>query len=130
MSLRKLGWNLGLTRETIEELSDILYETATVVSKDHEEGEVYSWLWGSVNPALGFLWAEDEEYNISFRGERTSFDLDDEKLFKAFKTGETVKLGYTEVYELTYDYIPPAFDRKQFLGKRLKGYRFVNATKK
>ena len=116
MNLKKIGYNLGLTTRYRTELSDILYETAVVTSKNHQEEEDNFVLGVALgNPALGIVLSEDEEYTINFKGPKTEFELDDETTFKKFKINEKVKLGYVEKYEITSDYVPPNFDKKQQL---------------
>lgn len=128
--LRKIGWSLGLTKERRTELSDVLYEIGKVTAKNYQEEEDNLPLGIAMgNIALGLALSEDEEYNISFRGSKTSFDFDDKELFRAFKVGDKVRLGYREKYKVTSDYVPPNFDQKQQLDRVLSDYIFESATK-
>jgi hypothetical protein len=130
MGLRKIGWILGLTKERKTELSDVLYETGSVTAKNYQEEEDNLPLGVAMgNIDLGVALSEDEKYNISFRGPRTSFDFEDEGLFRAFKVGDKVKIGFREEYTVTSDYIPPNFDQKQQLDRVLSRYRFVSVDK-
>src|SRR3989344_3182217 len=81
MGLKKIGWSLGLTKERRTELSDVLYETGRVTAKNYQGG-INSLPFGIAtgNIGLGIALSKDEEYNISFRGQRISFDMDDEVL--------------------------------------------------
>jgi hypothetical protein len=130
MGLKQLGWSLGLTKEKRTELSDVLYETASVTAKDYQEKED-GLLTGMAmgNLAMGMLFEKDEKFSVSFKGQKTSFDINNEKIFKSLKIGDRVRLSYQEKYKSTYDYIPPNFDQKQQLDKVLSGYKFVSAEK-
>ncbi len=130
MGLKQLGRSLGLTKEKRTELSDVLYETASVTAKDYQEKED-GLLTGMAmgNLAMGMLFEEDEKFGVSFKGQKTSLDINNENFFKSLKIGDRVRLGYQEKYKSTYDYIPPNFDQKQQLDKVLSGYKFVSAEK-
>lgn len=130
MVLTKLGWKLGFTEKRVTELSDILYETATVIAKNYQEEEDNLVLGIAMgNPALGIAMSDDEEFNIHFRGETVSFNLDDRGLFNYFKVGDTVELGYRKIYTIIYDYVPPNFDHKQVIDKFVSDCSFVSAKK-
>jgi len=131
-------WKLGLLKEKRIELSDIIYETAVVTSKNHKKGESYLPLYSTmddfyqnlaISPACSGLIIKGEEYNIGFKGKTVHFDLNNKELFNSLKPRDRVRLGYKEVYENIYSYIPSYFDHKFLIDGILKEYKFVSAKK-
>ena len=137
MKLRRLSWALGFTKDVSEELSEVLYETA-VVSKDyesendqHDTGIAMGLAMNDIISGvfIGDAMSEDEEYNIAFKGRKTSFSFDDKKLFTRFKAGDKVEIGYRKIYNVTYDYVPPNFIEKKSTERILGGYKFESVKR-
>ena len=136
---------LELTRVEKYELSDIVYEEGIVEAKNYEEEGVYNTGGGARGlaigaamgaPAIGLALGtaisrsrSGEEFKIKFKGDKVSFDLDDEKLYRKFKVGDRIKLGYRNHFIATFDYTPPNFDKMNLLEKRISHAEFVSAEK-
>jgi hypothetical protein len=130
MSMKKFWHKCGFTESRRTELSDILYDTGVVSSKEYQEENDNRALGLAMgNLALGMAMSEDEAYNINLKGQKTSFELDDEELYNKFEVGDNVKIGYREQYKFKVDYVPPNFDQKQDIDKWLSDYIFVSAEK-
>ncbi len=137
MNLKKLGYTLGLTEEKRTELSEILYDVAKVSRKyDPVDDQMATGLaigegMGdlSTGVALGSGMSTPAHYNVKFTGEKVTLALDNEEIFKRFASGDTVRLSYREILQVTSNYVPPDFSKKQALDSVLQGYRFVDAGK-
>ncbi|MFH1589826.1 MAG: hypothetical protein ABIB43_04635 [archaeon] len=128
--LKEISYKLGLTKENRIELSDVMYETATVVDKDYEEEEDNLPLGTALdNMALGIAMSENEKYNVTFKGEKTHFSFDDEELFEMYKVGDIVTIGYKEKNKITSNYVPPNLNEKVDIETEFAGYQFVNVQK-
>ena len=138
MSLKKLAWKLGFTKERKEELSDLLYDEGVVSFKQYEPAQktyytmlspevppMYSMMSGKITQAM----ISDEKYSISFKGGKEEFDLDDQPLFLRFNMGDRVKLAYKEVYNTVHDYSPPDFSGKRQVKKDVSRRVFISAEK-
>ncbi len=128
MKLKQIGWRLRLTEQTRTELSDILYETGEVTAKNRRIEDSYVML-GFADGAMTLPLNEDKGYHISFRGQRTSFDLDDKAIFRAFEVGNKVRIAYRERYRETYDYVPPDFNAKKLVYRVMSGFKLVSVQK-
>ncbi len=137
MILKKIGHWFELTKEIKTELSDILYDIATV-SKDYQPednqmgtGIALGTATGNIGMgvALGSAMSEDEEYKIRLKGSKVTIDLDDRQIYEQFENGDQVRLAYRETQRVTSDYIPPNFERKQEIERVLSDPRFVSAEK-
>ncbi len=131
--LRKIGWNLGLTREGKTELSNILYDTAVVYKRDRsvkdlEISDSFTRGRTPVDVPLRSSMTGDEENYIKFEGSNITIALDDEEICDQFKDGETVRLKYRKIQVVVFDYEPPNFEKKKPLRKVLTGYRLYGAV--
>lgn len=114
LKLRKLGYKLGFTQESKEELSDLLHDTATVTNKKIT----------MPGPMAPF------KYNIALTTKSTDFYIDNRrKLYENLEVDDKVRVSYREVFRLDYDYIPPDFEKKQFVRKLLKRHLVENVEK-
>lgn len=115
MVLRKIGWKLGLTEEKRTEVSKVLYEEGGVTAKNYQLED--DWLGFALGVAmLAPVPRFNDEYNISFRGQKTSFNIDNKMLFEEFNVGDKVRIGFREKYDIISDYVPPNFKQKQQIG--------------
>jgi len=108
-------------KERKRELSDIVYETATVHKKyisKKDDAFQKSLVYG--NWALGM---GEEQHWVRFKGQPASFRFNNKKLFEKFEEGEQAKVGYKEVYIAVYD------KGILLLKRTLVDYKFVSAEK-
>jgi len=127
MGLKKLGWKLGLTKETRKKESDLIYEDATVISKKHTEGFL---LPGKPMNSPWGLRLASEEYEIKFWNIKSgTFTINRKEVFESFEGGEKVTVAYVKVFKEIYDYVPPNFDEKVLIETVPVGNRFVYAKK-
>jgi len=134
MKLKKILWGVGLTKKTRTELSDVLYESARVIDKNHTEIDNLPFDFIANMISFGSALSGDVEtnytaYTIDFLGQPASFNIVNKGLFESFKIGDNVNLGYRQIYSVTCDYVPPNFEKKVELSKTLSGYQFVSAEK-
>ncbi len=131
MNLTKIAHSFGLTQEERKELSDILYETGVVESKDYHEP--FSIICPCPMPAVpecGFIQRKyAAEYNVHLKGEKKSLKLNNEELFNKVNVGDKIKVSYKEVYAGIYDYVPPDFLEKKLIDVILSGYEYISAEK-
>ena len=120
MNWKKIGYTLGLTKELRYELSDTLNEAAEVTAKRHvPENNAFIFM-GLVFP---------EEYNISFKGNTTNFQINDKSLYENFEVGDKVRVNYQNKHLASFDYRPPNFGEKEPIKKKFIEHKFVGATK-
>lgn len=123
--LRRIGYYLRLTKEVrtgMQKESEILLsDTSKVIYKKHFRG---------ILTGLEFMgvYGRNEQFNIWFRGQKTSFYLNNKNLFKRFEVDEEVKVRYMEDKILIYDYLPSDFNKKKLLEERTFN-KFVRAEK-
>ena len=132
MVLEKFFYTLGATKENRKELSNKLYDNAIVSGKQYIEDTVDEYLalgYALEDPAMGYAIGEEARYLIKFDGEKTSFIIDDEGIFDFVEIGEEVILGYKEIYQSTYDYLPPNFNKKQRIKKEILDYELINVKR-
>lgn len=116
---RRLAHKLGLTKEKVEELSETLYETAMVASREHTKEESfpsYTYTYAGFRPYIRYgnpVYGRDH-YHVRLDG-AVSFYLDDESLYNSLQEGDGVRVAYKKVDELVYDYVSPDFKNKRLV---------------
>jgi hypothetical protein len=126
MSLKKLCYFLGLTKERREELSDVIYEDAELVDKRHILDHVQ--LTPQSDPLYNGVLIN--EYLVEIKGASgVSFVENREEIFNQFEIGDKMILGYKKVFQSTYNYPTPDSKEKQRMAKELISHQFVSAAK-
>ena len=138
---RDMGRRLGITRETREELSDIIYDTA-VVSKEYRAGydPMENLPLGFSEPSIfmdthGF-WMMQHRYNyipeayfVTFAGTKAAVKVNDFEVYSRFDKGDIVALEYKELFSVVSDYTPDNLRVKEQVSRTFLKYVFHGAKK-
>jgi hypothetical protein len=133
--LRKVGHELGLTKRTETELTDILEAEGKVRRKSLEvETFIFSDLSGSYPRALDHVGRCEKHYVLiettpSAEDSPRTFELCGQDWYDSLNEGDLVQIFYRDQYQKTTDYAPPEFSSRQQLGEpELVGYSIEKIT--
>lgn len=126
-----IGYCLGLTEDTGREESSVLEREVVVRKKEHLPADPWAWLSYPVHaPFMMSLPDALEKNYITFEGESVALRIDSKELFDILNEGEKVTVFYRKISENVFDYVPPNFHSKKYLGQREVGQEFVGVQKK
>jgi len=123
MSLKKLSWWLGLTKENRVELSDLVEERAFVASKKHEPVVLSTGFLGSVprfpSPGYSEGMMPYDAYSVHFQGDTRIVTGDGYNLFERFNVGDKALIGYKLRTERVLNYPSPDAPEKVVVSENI-----------
>jgi len=105
--IKRIGRRIGATKDYQSRLSDIITESGEIIDKKHTQET-------SIDNTgfLGNYVKVPEKYEVTIRGKESQFTVDDENLFNEFNVGDKGRLSYRKATVVTYDFVPPNFEKK------------------
>lgn len=122
MAIKRLGWKLGLTKEKRQELSDVICVEDKVAKKEKVPN---LFAYGSAE----WFAAGGDKCCVTLAGSNVSFTLNPWHELNSYNEGEKVRVAYREVHTITLDYVPPDFEAKKAVERKLAGYELVKTEK-